>query len=274
MERIILFTGIVFLLFSCIDETELENGKDIEVVEEGVELDSFGCSTFTHTEGHQLLIFPNSYSKMINTLIGRDKGDTIYKKEYHFDDLGRVEAYHYFNYANPQYNFVNSFVYDSNNRLLEEYHNDTLFVKYFWHQDSVKSLLLKNCSVIEIAMTGNKISSVEFQNGRFNRFEYEGENLVSISGKDKLFTEIFEYQSDIIHPDYYLKSIEVSLIRGFYPFSKNIAHKQKDQPIYEDDFTIPERTYEYSYEIGQENKVLSTSNNRSFIYKETFEYFE
>jgi len=94
----------------------------------------------------ELLTFSSDYNQIIEILTYKnDISDTLYRKEYFLDHIGRVYEYRYFNYNHPQYNFISEFFYNESNRLIQQDRNGRVFKKYIWSENGV---------TIKVASTG------------------------------------------------------------------------------------------------------------------------
>jgi len=256
MRSYLYYLGIIILLSSCDEEADFKTDNTSPVS---------GPVTFL-----------NDYSKIVETLTLRsDLEDTVYRKEYYLDDLGKVDELHFFNYNNPQYNFINKYTYDDDNRLIQSEENGVPLKKYVWSKDKVVIESIADGTREEITFSDQHITSFSISSERNRSFEYDEENLISVSEKEKLSIEFLDFKQDVINPYYYLKSIELDILQSVWlPISKNIHSFRRNQPYEGSDYSVSLKTYEYFYEIDQENRVVSVHDDMSLIYTTHFEYFK
>lgn len=219
--------------------------------------------------------FLNDFSKIVETLTLTDNlNDTIYQKEYLLDSSGRVYEFRYFNIDNPQYNSASNFLYDENNRLIQQYKNGVLFKEYHWIENSVHIELISNGNLEKVTYSEHRIQYFETGDGKVRSFKWDNENVISVSNSDDLIREYHGYDKELINPYYYLKSIELDILQSVWiPISKTIHKFRTDQSYDGDDYSVSQRTYEYNYAFNHANQVISSENELSLIYTTHFEYY-
>src|ERR1035437_8915119 len=74
----------------------------------------------------------------IYTLLNKDNSkDSLYRQAYYIDN-GRVITEKYTNYNNPEYNYISTFEYDNNGRVIKEVRDNQIFTKISWVNNYAK----------------------------------------------------------------------------------------------------------------------------------------
>lgn len=227
--------SLCIILVSCSDESEIESKR----------------SPF------------EKYSRIIEIITYQDS-TVQYINEFKFDQFGKVEALVQFS---PVYSEDTTWVfpkYDEKGRLIE--FGTTL---YNWKDDTV---------LVTHPETGYTFKQV-YANSKLIMdnnlsYEYEGRNVKSKSKDKSLISEYLEYDDSLIHPYYYLKSIEPYLAHNRrLAISKNIFKERKDQPRVYDDFTSPLMSFDNNFQIDNEGNIKSIKGEWT-IYVNHYQYFE
>lgn len=142
------------------------------------------------------------------------------------------------------------FAYDEQARLEKVTEGEETIAEVYWSNDSCH-LKLRN-GVIHMKYSNGNIVAIDNR-----RYEYAEDNVTAVYLDDELRSEYLNYNTSVIHPDFYLKSVEpwLAFLRG--PLSKNICEIQRDQPYEGDDFFSGLYDYHYEYVILDRYRVKS-----------------
>lgn len=159
-----------------------------------------------------------------------------------------------------------------------DYNDEGKLIRYRDEKDTIIEFLWENENCI--AKFNNASIYLKYDNSNLVKisnkmFEYSGENVTAVYINDTtLQREFLNYNTTIIHPDYYLKSIE-PWIASLYnrPISKNIFEIRRDQPYWDDDVYSGLYDYHNNYKIIDKFRVRSISPEWS-IFTWYYEFYQ
>ncbi|QOG04433.1 hypothetical protein [Flavobacterium sp. MDT1-60] len=202
--------------------------------------------------------------------------DTIYSQEYTFDSDGKVLSETFTNYLNPQFNYKSTFEYNNQGKLIKEIRNGQIFCYINWNGNVAELYNESNQKISDFKFNNENL--IEYNDGYINgniknhKYNYDTNgNVVSIENQNEVFVEYLNYNKSIANPMNLIKSIGV-LRLDYKPYFKNFFAIEKAYPYEETDYTFPLTHYGYQNTLDSNNRIITLTNNRNLIYKETFEY--
>lgn len=208
----------------------------------------------------------------IYTVLNKDNSkDSLYRQAY-FIDNGKVITEKYTNYNNPKYNYISTFVYDNDGRVIKEIRNNQIFTKISWVNNSA-NVFNKSNDLIGEYQFNNSMQLISYKNdGQIRYLNYDSSgNVVSVATKDGIYVEYLDYDTTKTNPLNLINSITILRI-DYSPHFKNAFKTEKAYPYKGDDFSVPLSFYKYSWTLNSKGLIETMTDEKTLIYTSKFEY--
>ena len=208
----------------------------------------------------------------IYTLLNKDNSkDSLYRQAYYIDN-GRVITEKYTNYNNPEYNYISTFEYDNNGRVIKEVRDNQIFTKISWVNNDA-TVFNKNNVLIGEYQFNNSMQLISYKNdGQIRYLNYDSSgNVVSVATKDGIYVEYLDYDTSKTNPLNLINSITILRI-DYSPHFKNVFKTEKAYPYKGDDFSVPLSFYKYSWTLNSKGLIETMTDEKTLIYTSKFEY--
>ena len=208
----------------------------------------------------------------IYTVLNKDNSkDSVYRQAYLIDNA-RVITEKYTNYNNPKYNYISTFEYDNNGRVIKEVRDNQIFTKISWVNNDA-TVFNKNNVLIGEYQFNNSMQLISYKNdGQIRYLNYDSSgNVVSIATKYGIYVEYLDYDTFKTNPLNLINSITILRI-DYSPHFKNVFKTEKAYPYKGDDFSVPLSFYKYSWTLNSKGLIETMTDEKTLIYTSKFEY--
>ncbi len=200
----------------------------------------------------------------------------IYSQQYTFDNDGKVISETYTNFFNPQFNYTSTFEYNSQGRIIKEIKNGQLFSAVIWNGNIAELYNNLNQKITEFIFNNEQLIEYNYgfvsgnlQNHKYN-YDTNG-NVISEEHQNEVYVEYLNYNTNLSNPLNLIKSIGI-LRLSYNPYFKNFFETEKAYPYDGGDYITPLTYYGYQNVIDLSNRIISTTDDKTLIYKSKFEY--
>ncbi len=200
----------------------------------------------------------------------------LYSQEYFLNENGKVYSETFTNIINPQHNYVSTFIYNDEGKVISEHKNGQLFRYIKWNGNFAELFNNQNQKISDFTFENDNLIEYNFvfSDGTIETYNYSydvNNNVIAIARQNEIYVEYLNYDITLINPMNTIKSI--GILRLYYnPLFKNFFETEKAYPYVGDDFLTPLTFYNYHKVLDINNRITSITDDKTAIYKTKFEY--
>ena len=200
----------------------------------------------------------------------------LYSQEYTFDTDGKVLTETFTNNLNPQFNYISTFEYNNQGKLIVEKKNNQIFRIITWNGNFAELFNSQNQKIADYTFNNDVLAEYNwgYLGGNVLNYKYNydsNNNVISEEKQNEIFVEYLNYNINITNPMNLIKSIGI-LRLDYKPYFKNFFETEKAYPYNGTDYIFLLTYYGYQKTLDSNNRINTITDDKTLIYKQKFEY--